>query len=45
LVAALATLSESVFGPKNIRDAGDSQYTQGSLEYAPRYPVFSFQDK
>lgn len=42
---SLATLAESVFGPKNIRDAGDSQYTQGSLEYAPRYPVFSFQNK
>lgn len=40
-----ATFSESVFGPKNIKDAGDNQYTQGSLEYAPRYPVFSFQDK
>ncbi|GFG34867.1 hypothetical protein Cfor_10395 [Coptotermes formosanus] len=40
-----ATFSESVFGPKNIKDAGDNQYTQGSLEYAPRYPVFNFQDK
>ncbi|KDR23481.1 arrestin domain-containing protein 17-like [Zootermopsis nevadensis] len=40
-----ATFSESMFGPKNIKDAGDNQYTQGNLEYAPRYPVFNFEDK
>jgi len=44
-VTAPATFSESMFGPKNIKDAGDSQYTQGNLEYAPRYPVFNFENK
>lgn len=44
-IAAPATFSESMFGPKNIKDAGDNQYTQGNLEYAPRYPVFNFEDK
>ncbi|PNF15896.1 hypothetical protein B7P43_G07981 [Cryptotermes secundus] len=39
------TFSESMFGPKNIKDAGDNQYTQGNLEYAPRYPVFNFENK
>ncbi|XP_069695121.1 arrestin domain-containing protein 17-like [Periplaneta americana] len=42
---APAAFSESMFGPKNIRDAGDNQFTQGDLEYAPRYPVFNFEDK
>lgn len=44
-VTAPATFSESMFGPKNIKDAGDNQYTQGNLEYAPRYPVFNFENK
>lgn len=41
---APAAFSESMFGPKNIRDAGDNQFTQGDLEYTPRYPVFDFEE-
>jgi hypothetical protein len=39
------TFSEAVFGPWNIRDAEDNQYTQGNLNYIPRYPVYSFVSK
>lgn len=39
------TFAESIFGPKNIQDAEDSQYTHGNLNYVPRYPVYNFVSK
>ncbi|XP_066994415.1 arrestin domain-containing protein 17 [Anabrus simplex] len=33
----------SVGGSKNIQDAGDSQFTQGNLQFTPKYPVYNFQ--
>ncbi|XP_047003362.1 arrestin domain-containing protein 17 [Schistocerca americana] len=36
--------AEGTFGgAKNIRDPSDNQYTQGSQEFTPRYPVYNFQ--
>jgi hypothetical protein len=34
-----------MFGPMDIQDAEDSQYTHGNLSYAPKYPVYNFVSK
>ncbi|XP_069695342.1 arrestin domain-containing protein 17-like [Periplaneta americana] len=36
------TYAECMFGPQNIQDAEDNEYTQGSLEFVPRYPMYNF---
>jgi hypothetical protein len=44
-LTAPPTFSESIFGPQSVQDAEDSQYTQGNLNYVPRYPVYNFVSK
>lgn len=43
--SAPPTFAESIFGPMNIQDAEDSQYTHGNLSYVPKYPVYNFVSK
>ncbi|KAJ9574596.1 hypothetical protein L9F63_008223, partial [Diploptera punctata] len=36
------TFQESIFGTNDIKDSEDNQYTLGSMNFVPRYPVYNF---
>lgn len=39
------TYAECMIGPQNIQDEEDNEYTQGNMEFVPRYPMYNFQKK